>query len=146
MTRAPLRVVEEPYELVSPYSTCESDSSSVVQLILTVVAVAPVLVMFEMTGGVLSELSDQLVLFPLSTQAIAHVAMVALMLFESFTSSPRSVRLPCGLIFHWVLVRDDRSRSELPVDAVRVRRLLIVCVVPAAKVKVPVAVIAFVSL
>ncbi len=44
----------KPYEVVVPYSTSESDSSSVVQEMVAAVAVMPELVTLVITGGVVS--------------------------------------------------------------------------------------------
>ncbi len=44
----------KPYDVVVPYSTSESDASSVVQEMVAAAAVMPELVTLEITGGVVS--------------------------------------------------------------------------------------------
>mgnify|MGYP003395139175 CR=1 FL=1 len=49
-----LSVVTEPYREVVPYSTCESDGSFVVHVIVALLYVTPVVWMFVIDGAVVS--------------------------------------------------------------------------------------------
>ncbi len=54
VTSVEFRVVEVPYDVVTPYSTSESDASLVVQETVAVETVMFELATLEMTGGVVS--------------------------------------------------------------------------------------------
>jgi hypothetical protein len=54
VTGVAFRVVDEPYAVVVPYSTCDEDASFVAQVIIAPVFVILLAVIPDITGGVVS--------------------------------------------------------------------------------------------
>ncbi len=89
-----------------------------------------------------AELKFQLVLLPESVRLKpAVVILVALVFLESLTSRYDKLRVPCGLISHWVPVVDDRNDKRLAAAPCKVSVLETVCVLDASKNKVSATVI-----